>query len=105
MNKYIVILTLALSVQSTSAFAQDDQESGLFARAKQLPLLSQSAHVDISNGSARVEIIQSFMNPGGNIAQADYIFHLPSGSSVEEFGFWHKGIAVIESFIDQLNEI
>ena len=83
-----VVLYLAFAA---SIEAQDDRRAGLFTRATQLPLVSQSVVVDIRGGEAVVELTQVFANPGEEIAQADYRLHLPTEAVVTAFGFWTEG--------------
>ena len=62
MNKTNKLLALILAFQTSSALAQDDQSAGLFAEATQLPLIAQSVHVEIIDGVALVELVQSYKN-------------------------------------------
>jgi len=71
--------------------AQDDWKAGLFTEAKQLPIISQGVHIDVLDGSARIEYVQFFKNDGPAIAQADYYLDLPASITLEEFGFWNSG--------------
>ncbi|MEE2903791.1 MAG: VIT domain-containing protein [Myxococcota bacterium] len=71
--------------------AQDNWKAGLFTEAKQLPVISQGVHIDVLDGSARIEYIQYFKNDGSAIAQADYYLDLPASIRLEEFGFWNSG--------------
>ncbi|HEV8632368.1 MAG TPA: VIT domain-containing protein, partial [Thermoanaerobaculia bacterium] len=71
--------------------AQDDHAAGLFAAARQLPLVGQSMTVRLEGGDAVVELVQIFANDGAAAAQADYRLHLPSGATVAGFGFWRDG--------------
>lgn len=82
-------LPLALTLLLAPALgAQDDRAAGLFAEARQLPLVSQALHVRIVGGEATVEVVQVFANDGDELAQADYRLHLPDGATVSGFGFW-----------------
>lgn len=89
-RRFIACAFLVLAF-SASIEAQDDRRAGLFTRATQLPLVSQSVVVDIRGGEAVVELSQVFANPGEEIAQADYRLHLPSEAVVTAFGFWSEG--------------
>ena len=84
-------LATALLVTAPAAFAQDDASAGLFATARQLPLVSQSLTVDLDGDDATLELVQVFANPGDEIAQADYRLRLPTAAAVTGFGFWRQG--------------
>jgi len=82
--------TLALLLASAgAAHAQDDRSAGLFtAEARQLPLVAQALTVEVIGDEARVHLVQDFVNDGAAAGQADYQLALPTGASVEGFGFW-----------------
>ncbi len=94
MTRRVVVLIVVLIITFGAAgplAAQDDRRAGLFTKAAQLPLVSQSVVVRIHGGEAVVELTQIFANPGDEIAQADYRLHLPTEAVVTAFGFWHDG--------------
>ncbi len=81
--------TLSLLVCLASpALAQEDRPAGLFTRARQLPLVSQTLQVTAADGVAVIDIMQVFHNDGPDEGQADFQFRLPSGATVAGFGFW-----------------
>ncbi len=79
---------LLLVCLALPALAQEDRPAGLFTRARQLPLVSQSVRVTAADGVASIEVVQVFHNDGPDEAQADFQFRLPSGATVAGFGFW-----------------
>ncbi|MCH9651418.1 MAG: hypothetical protein K0U98_24540 [Deltaproteobacteria bacterium] len=81
-------LLLLLASFSQPLLGQDDTAAGLFCEARQLPLISQSLTVRINDGGAVLDWIQIFVNDGEAAGQADYRVHLPSGATIEDFGFW-----------------
>ncbi len=87
--KRFIFLIFALLPSTLEA--QNDAEAGLFAKAQQLPLVSQSVVVRVHGGEARIELTQVFANDGAEIAQADYRLHLPREAVVTGFGFWNDG--------------
>jgi hypothetical protein len=76
------------SVVAPPALAQDDRAAGLFAEARQLPLVEQAVRVNVAGGEARVELVQVFANDGEDVAQADFLLELPREAVVTGFGFW-----------------
>ncbi len=73
MIRRVVVLIVVLLITFGAAgplSAQDDRRAGLFTKAAQLPLVSQSVVVRIHGGEAVVELTQIFANPGEEIAQA-----------------------------------
>ena len=56
MTRRSIVCALLVLAWATSVGAQDDRTAGLFARATQLPLVSQSVVVDIRGGEAVVEL-------------------------------------------------
>ncbi|MBN1208463.1 MAG: hypothetical protein JXB05_26620 [Myxococcaceae bacterium] len=83
-----LLFLLSLLLLSLPARAQDDRKAGLFTEARQLPLVSQSLHVDVRGEDAEVRLVQVFHNDGPELGQADYQLHLPEGATVMSFGFW-----------------
>lgn len=79
-----------LVVDAAPAEAQEDRRAGLFTRARQLPLVSQSLHVKVRGGDADLHLVQVFANDGADLAQADYRLPLPKEASVVGFGFWQQ---------------
>jgi len=86
-----LLYLLTILAGAPPAFAQNDWEAGLFAQARQLPLVSQSVAVRVTGGEAEIELVQVFANDGAAAAQADYRLHLPEGATVTGFGFWREG--------------
>jgi hypothetical protein len=82
------LLLFTVVLLSLPARAQDDRKAGLFTEARQLPLVSQSLHVEVRGEDAQVRLVQVFHNNGEDVGQADYQLHLPEGATVESFGFW-----------------
>lgn len=84
-------LVLSLLLVAAPLAAQEDDAAGLFTKARQLPMVSQSVTVWIDGGEARLELTQVFFNNGSELAQADYRLHLPREAVVTGFGFWRDG--------------
>lgn len=82
------LVVLALLVVPLAARAQHDRAAGLFTEARLLPLVSQSMTVDVAGPEAVVRVVQTFVNDGPALGQADYHLYLPDGGSVVGFGFW-----------------
>ena len=85
-------LSVLLALSPSIAAAQDDASAGLFTKAAQLPLVSQSVVVRVHGGEARIQLTQVFANDGAEVAQADYRLHLPKDAEVTGFGFWNDGV-------------
>lgn len=87
-----VFLLFAVALTSSQgARAQDDVRSGLFAVARQLPLVEQSLHVTVAGSEATLKLTQVFVNNGDAVGQADYRLRLPTGATVSGFGFYNDG--------------
>lgn len=82
-------VALTLLVPSLS-YAQDDRAAGLFAKARQLPMVGQSIAIEARPTSAEVTLHQTFYNDGRDVAQADYRVHTPADAAFLGFGFWQK---------------
>ncbi len=83
------VLTLVLSLFWVAPLvAQDDKAAGLFTAARDLPLVSQSIVVHITDHEAVLDIVQVFANDGPDLGQADYRLPLPDGATVLGYGFW-----------------
>lgn len=83
------VSALAIALAGPPALdAQDDWSAGLFAEARQLPLVAQSLTVRAGGGEAELVLIQVFTNDGPDLAQADFRLHLPADATVAGFGFW-----------------
>lgn len=80
-----LLLLVCLAVPS---LAQEDRPAGLFTRARQLPLVSESVRMVVANGAATLEVHQVFLNDGSDEGQADFQFRLPVGATVAGFAFW-----------------
>jgi hypothetical protein len=72
--------------------AQDNRAAGLFTTARDLPLVSQSLVVTVTDYDAVLELVQVFANDGADVGQADYRLPLPDGATVTGYGFWQDGI-------------
>ncbi|MFZ5472060.1 MAG: VIT domain-containing protein [Myxococcota bacterium] len=79
---------LLFSLLSTSALAQDDHAAGLFTRARQLPLVTQTMSGAATDAEATLTLTQQFANDGPDLGQAEYRLHLPQGATIVSFAFW-----------------
>jgi hypothetical protein len=85
----VTLLGAGLLAAPTAIRAQEDRPAGLFTKARQLPLVSQSISLQIAGGEAELRLVQLFFNDGEEVGQADYQLYLPEGASVRGFGFWN----------------
>lgn len=99
----LLTAAVALVATATPSLAQDDHAAGLFTKARQLPLVSQSIAVRIDGADATVELTQVFANDGDELAQADYRLHLPDEATVTGFGFW-RGDRFLEARLQEAEE-
>ncbi len=82
------VLAVLLFWAGVPLMAQNDKAAGLFTTARDLPLVSQSLVVTITDHEALVDLVQVFANDGPDIGQADYRLPLPEGATVLGYGFW-----------------
>jgi hypothetical protein len=94
-----VAFALAASLPAT-ALAQQDDEAGLFVKARHLPLVSQAVDVEVTGAEAVVHVTQVFHNDGADVGQADYHLVLPDEASVVAFGFW-QGDKFLEATLQE----
>src|SRR5262245_37702491 len=55
---------------------------GMFAGAAALPWVESHVEIDVGFGLARGEVRQRFRNTTGKVAEAVYVFPLPTGAAV-----------------------
>ena len=87
----VTALGVGLLTAPTVLLAQEDRPAGLFADARQLPLVSQAISLQIVGGEAELTLVQIFFNDAEEVGQADYQLFLPERAVILGFGFWNEG--------------
>src|SRR5262245_2899675 len=75
-----VAVAAALIAARPAAASSDG--NGLYVGGQTLPWVESHVEVDVALGLARGEVRQRFRNTSGKVAEAVYVFPLPTGAAV-----------------------
>jgi Ca-activated chloride channel family protein len=99
-----ILLSVALALSAALANAQSGVLIPLDSTQPDGSVLSleeMSVDIEIDDGDARVFVTQIFSNHKNRLEEGNYVFALPSGSTVSDFAVWDGAVRIPAVILEQ----